>query len=98
MPLPADGTASALASVMPYEHEPVKQTPPPPAWTQHPVVSDAAWLVLSLLMLVTVVRNDGPLWVIALLAVLLSARAIVAVRQEVLRRKRNATARTLRGG
>lgn len=75
---------------MPYEREPVKPTPQPPAWTRHPLFSDAAWFFVSLLMFVTIVRNDGPPWIIAVLAVFLSAIAIAAVRREVRRRRRNA--------
>lgn len=72
---------------MPYEHESGGTPTKPPAWTQHPLVSDLAWLALSGLMLLTLARNDGPRWLIAVYAVFLMALVLVAVRREVGRRR-----------
>lgn len=71
---------------MPYEHESGGTPPKPPAWTQHPLAGDLAWLTLSGLMLLTLARNGGPSWLVAIYAVLLMALVLVAVRREVSRR------------
>jgi hypothetical protein len=71
---------------MPYEHD-AEPAPRAPAWARDPLFDAAVWFGLALLMLVTLLLSDGPLWVVLLFAGFLGLQTGTVVRREVRRRR-----------